>query len=157
MPKTDLLYTRQYWLCILKCCFITSNKNIITCNSNSYYLHKRADDVRAKINQLYLTEEDIEQSGLVAPIVGHAGDGNFHVLILLDVDNPVEIEVAESFVARLNARALGMDGTCAGEHGIGQGKRGFLREELGGAVDVMKAVKLALDPVGIMNPGKVFL
>ncbi len=104
-----------------------------------------------------LTEDDIAQSGLIAPIVGHAGDGNFHVLILLDVDNPAEIEASESFVARLNARALGMDGTCTGEHGIGQGKRGFLREELGEAVDVMRAVKLALDPSGIMNPGKIFL
>ena len=102
-----------------------------------------------------LTEDDIAQIGLIAPIVGHAGDGNFHVLILLDVDDPAEIEASESFVARLNARALGMDGTCTGEHGIGQGKRGFLREELGDAVDVMRAVKQALDPLGIMNPGKI--
>ena len=103
-----------------------------------------------------LTEDDIAQSGLIAPIVGHAGDGNFHVLILLNVDNPAEIAASESFVARLNARALEMNGTCTGEHGVGQGKRGFLREELGDAVDVMRAVKQALDPLGIMNPGKVF-
>jgi D-lactate dehydrogenase (cytochrome) len=102
------------------------------------------------------TEEDIAKSGLIAPIVGHAGDGNFHVLILLDVDNPAEIEASENFVARLNARALSMDGTCTGEHGIGQGKRGFLREELGDAVDVMVVVKQALDPLAIMNPGKIF-
>jgi D-lactate dehydrogenase (cytochrome) len=101
------------------------------------------------------TEADIAASGLMAPIVGHAGDGNFHVLILLDTDNPQEITAAENFVARLNARALGMEGTCTGEHGIGQGKRGFLHEELGEAVDVMRAVKVALDPLGIMNPGKV--
>ena len=103
------------------------------------------------------TEADIEASGLIAPIVGHAGDGNFHVLILFDKDNPAELEGTERFVERLNARALAMDGTCTGEHGIGQGKRGFLRQELGEAVDVMWTIKQALDPLGIMNPGKVFL
>ncbi|MGL4489580.1 MAG: FAD-binding oxidoreductase [Rhizobiaceae bacterium] len=101
------------------------------------------------------TEADIAANGLIAPIVGHAGDGNFHVLILLDTNDAAEIAASEAFVARLNARALKMDGTCTGEHGIGQGKRGFLREELGDAVDVMQAVKLALDPLGILNPGKV--
>ncbi|MGL4489587.1 MAG: FAD-binding oxidoreductase [Rhizobiaceae bacterium] len=103
------------------------------------------------------TEADIVANGLIAPIVGHAGDGNFHVLILLDTNDAAEVAASEAFVARLNARALSMDGTCTGEHGIGQGKRGFLREELGDAVDVMQAVKLALDPLGIMNPGKVFI
>ena len=103
------------------------------------------------------TEADIEANGLVAPIVGHAGDGNFHVLILFDRDNPAELQATEAFVERLNARALAMDGTCTGEHGIGQGKRGFLRQELGEAVDVMHTIKQALDPLGIMNPGKVFL
>jgi D-lactate dehydrogenase (cytochrome) len=101
------------------------------------------------------TEADIAASGLIAPIVGHAGDGNFHVLILLDTSAPNEVAASEGFVARLNKRALDMDGTCTGEHGIGQGKRGFLREELGDAVDVMRAVKLAMDPLGIMNPGKL--
>ena len=103
------------------------------------------------------TEADIEANGLIAPVVGHAGDGNFHVLILFDKDNPAELHATEAFVERLNARALSMDGTCSGEHGIGQGKRGFLRQELGEAVDLMKAIKQALDPMGIMNPGKVFL
>ena len=102
------------------------------------------------------TEADIEAHGHVAPIVGHAGDGNFHVLVLFDKDSVAEVRATEAFVSRLNARALSMDGTCTGEHGIGQGKRGFLREELGEAVDVMQAVKQALDPLGIMNPGKVF-
>jgi D-lactate dehydrogenase (cytochrome) len=102
------------------------------------------------------TEADIAASGLIAPIVGHAGDGNFHVLILLDTNISSEVSAAENFVERLNARALSMDGTCTGEHGIGQGKRGFLRQELGDAVDVMRAVKAALDPLAIMNPGKVF-
>ena len=101
------------------------------------------------------TEADIAESGLVAPIVGHVGDGNFHVLVLIDVDNPKEIEAAEAFVARLTMRALGMDGTCTGEHGIGQGKMTALEAEAGLGLDYMKAVKRALDPFGILNPGKL--
>jgi D-lactate dehydrogenase (cytochrome) len=102
------------------------------------------------------TEIDIATSGLIAPIVGHVGDGNFHVLILLDPSDPEEIASAEAFVERLNSRALAMDGTCTGEHGIGQGKVAYLERELGAAVDVMRAVKRALDPDNIMNPGKIF-
>lgn len=102
------------------------------------------------------TQEDIAANGLIAPIVGHAGDGNFHVLILLDTDVPAEIEAAEGFVGRLNARALAMDGTCTGEHGIGQGKRPYLPLELGESVSVMRQIKQALDPMNIMNPGKLF-
>ncbi|MGB3387507.1 MAG: FAD-linked oxidase C-terminal domain-containing protein [Pseudaminobacter sp.] len=101
------------------------------------------------------TEADIAEMGLIAPIVGHVGDGNFHVLVLMDTSNPAEIPLAEKFVARLNMRAIGMEGTCTGEHGIGQGKMGFLRHELGDAVDVMWAVKRALDPDNILNPGKI--
>ena len=102
------------------------------------------------------TEDDIARMGLVAPIVGHVGDGNFHVLVLMDTTSAQEIAQAEEFVARLNERAIGMDGTCTGEHGIGQGKMGFLDRELGAGVDVMRAVKRALDPLNIMNPGKIF-
>lgn len=101
------------------------------------------------------TEKDIAASGLIAPIVGHAGDGNFHVLILFDDKNPEEIQNVEAFVERLNLRAIAMDGTCTGEHGIGQGKIKFLRLELGGAVDVMETIKRAIDPGNIMNPGKI--
>lgn len=102
------------------------------------------------------TEADIAEMGLVAPIVGHVGDGNFHVLVLMDMADPDEVEKAEQFVARLNMRAIAMDGTCTGEHGVGQGKMRFLEHELGPAtVDTMRAIKLALDPGGIMNPGKV--
>jgi len=101
------------------------------------------------------TEADIAQSGLVAPIVGHVGDGNFHVSVIMDTENPVEIERAEAFVARLNARALAMDGTCTGEHGVGQGKMRYLEQEHGDGVDVMRTIKRALDPQGIMNPGKI--
>ena len=103
------------------------------------------------------TQQDIAASGLIAPIVGHVGDGNFHVLLLLDMDNAKEIETAEDFMARLAERAIRMDGTCTGEHGIGQGKKSYLERELGGeAVDVMRAVKRALDPQNILNPGKIF-
>ena len=102
------------------------------------------------------TERDIEEHDLLAPIVGHVGDGNFHVLVLLDPAAPVEVEAAEAFVERLNDRALAMEGTCTGEHGIGQGKQRFLAAELGGALDPMRAIKRALDPHGIMNPGKIF-
>lgn len=101
------------------------------------------------------TEADIAAHGLVAPIVGHAGDGNFHVLLLLDMENASEIAAAEAFVERLNLRAIAMEGTCTGEHGIGQGKQRFLQLELGAAVDTMRAIKQALDPLNIMNPGKV--
>jgi FAD/FMN-containing dehydrogenases len=102
------------------------------------------------------TQEDIAAHGLVAPIVGHAGDGNFHVLVLMDMDNPEEVRGAEAFVARLNERALSMDGTCTGEHGIGQGKQPYLADELGGGIDLMRQIKRALDPDNIMNPGKIF-
>jgi D-lactate dehydrogenase (cytochrome) len=91
----------------------------------------------------------------VAPIVGHAGDGNFHTLVLMDADDPAEIAQVEKFVARLNLRAIAMDGTCTGEHGIGQGKAGFMRAEHGHGVDVMRTIKQALDPKNILNPGKV--
>ncbi len=101
------------------------------------------------------TEADINEHGLIAPIVGHVGDGNFHVLVLMDVDNPSEIEATEAFVARLNRRAIAFDGTCTGEHGIGQGKIGFIEEEMGVGVDFMRTIKRALDPLNILNPGKI--
>ncbi len=101
------------------------------------------------------TEADIAEMGLVAPIVGHAGDGNFHTLVLMDPADPAEIARVEAFVARLNMRAIGMDGTCTGEHGIGQGKAAFLGHELGHGVAVMRTIKQALDPLNILNPGKV--
>lgn len=101
------------------------------------------------------TEEDIARNGLIAPIVGHVGDGNFHVQVMTDPDSPEEIAAMEAFVARLNMRAIAMDGTCTGEHGVGQGKTGFLRHEIGDGVDFMHTIKQALDPDNIMNPGKV--
>lgn len=94
---------------------------------------------------------------LTAPILGHAGDGNFHASLLLDMADKEEVARAEDFVAWLADLAISKGGTCTGEHGIGQGKRGYLRAEMGAAVDVMAAVKAALDPLGIMNPGKIFV
>ncbi|VVT26076.1 FAD-linked oxidase C-terminal domain-containing protein [Rhizobium sp. EC-SD404] len=102
------------------------------------------------------TQRDIIETGLIAPIVGHAGDGNFHVLVLMDMADAHEIERAEAFIGRLNARALALDGTCTGEHGIGQGKKRYLPLELGGSVDLMRSIKRSLDPHDIMNPGKIF-
>jgi D-lactate dehydrogenase (cytochrome) len=101
------------------------------------------------------TETDIAEQGLIAPIVGHAGDGNFHVSVLVDDNDPGEIARLEKFVERLNLRALSMGGTCTGEHGIGQGKMKFLELEMGGALDVMRSIKHAIDPDNIMNPGKI--
>ena len=102
------------------------------------------------------TQADIETLGLPAPIVGHVGDGNFHVAVLVDPGDPGEIERAESFHERLVRRAIAMDGTCTGEHGVGYGKGAFLIEEHGAAgVAMMRAVKRALDPDDLFNPGKV--
>jgi D-lactate dehydrogenase (cytochrome) len=92
---------------------------------------------------------------LIAPIVGHVGDGNFHVLILVDPADGAEIGRARAAHARLVERALGHDGTCTGEHGVGTGKIAYLEQELGDAVDVMRSIKRALDPSNIMNPGKI--
>lgn len=101
------------------------------------------------------TREKAEDLGLLAPIVGHVGDGNFHTLLLIDMDNPDEVTKADGFVGWLNDLAISMDGTCTGEHGIGQGKRPYLVKELGSAVHFMAAIKQALDPDNIMNPGKI--
>lgn len=93
--------------------------------------------------------------GLLAPIAGHVGDGNFHNLILLDPESPTELAAARSYVGWLNELALSMEGTCTGEHGIGQGKRPYLEREMGDALEIMAAIKVALDPKNIMNPGKI--
>lgn len=98
------------------------------------------------------TQKDIREVGLYGPIVGHVGDGNFHVTLAFDAD---QRDIAEDLVERLAMRALAMEGTCTGEHGVGQGKRRFIRLEHGAGADVMIAIKKAIDPDNIMNPGKV--
>ena len=102
------------------------------------------------------TRRDLAESRVVAPIVGHVGDGNFHLVLLVDPEDPDEIARAKAVNTRLVRRALAMGGTCTGEHGIGMGKMASLEAEQGSAVAVMAAVKRALDPLGIMNPGKIF-
>ena len=102
------------------------------------------------------TRQDIERLGLLAPIVGHVGDGNFHVLPLIDPADPAERARVQEFLNRLVERALAAEGTCTGEHGIGQGKINYLAAEHGLGVNVMIAIKKALDPLNILNPGKIF-
>lgn len=103
------------------------------------------------------TKKDLEQASLPATILGHVGDGNFHVIFSIDPDNPAEMVEVEAINARLIQRALAMDGTCTGEHGIGIGKQRWLVEELGdGAVEIMRMIKRAMDPLDLFNPGKIF-
>jgi D-lactate dehydrogenase (cytochrome) len=101
------------------------------------------------------TRKDIDASGVLAPIVGHVGDGNFHLTFLLDPEKPEEMARAEGVNERMVMRALAMGGTCTGEHGVGTGKMRFLQAEHGEALTVMRQMKVALDPDNIMNPGKI--
>jgi D-lactate dehydrogenase (cytochrome) len=102
------------------------------------------------------TRRDLQATTLVAPLVGHVGDGNFHLNIVVNPDDPRELADVKSFNARLIHRALALGGTCTGEHGIGLGKIEYLEAEHGDAVGVMKAIQRALDPDNRMNPGKMF-
>ncbi len=102
------------------------------------------------------TRRDLDASGINAPIMGHVGDGNFHVTLTFDPDDPAELAACRALHDRLVRRALDMGGTCTGEHGIGYGKQRYLVAEHGAAaVEVMRALKRALDPLDILNPGKV--
>jgi D-lactate dehydrogenase (cytochrome) len=119
-----------------------------------------ATDVCVPISRLAdcltATQADIAASRLVAPILGHVGDGNFHLSLLVDMDDPDEVRRADGLCQRLVERALAMEGTCTGEHGVGQGKMKYLMDEHGEqALAVMRALKQALDPQNIMNPGKI--
>jgi D-lactate dehydrogenase (cytochrome) len=118
-----------------------------------------ATDVCVPISRLAecisATKHDIRNSSLLAPIVGHVGDGNFHIAFILDPDDPAEMAEANAINERMVLRALALGGTCTGEHGVGYGKLDFLTTEHGEAVAVMRQLKLALDPDNIMNPGKV--
>ncbi|MBI1385198.1 MAG: FAD-binding protein [Rhizobiales bacterium] len=101
------------------------------------------------------TVADIEEHAITAPIVGHAGDGNFHTVVLVDMDDPADIARCKGFVHRLSERAIAMDGTCTGEHGVGTGKIALAAAEHGPAIDVMRRIKAALDPLAILNPAKM--
>src|SRR6478672_432571 len=102
------------------------------------------------------TKKDLEGASIPGPILGHVGDGNFHVVFVLDPNRPEEAAEAEALNRRLVKRALEMDGTCTGEHGIGLGKQDWLVEELGDAVEMMRLIKRAIDPRDLFNPGKIF-
>ncbi|MEP0960641.1 MAG: FAD-linked oxidase C-terminal domain-containing protein [Roseobacter sp.] len=118
-----------------------------------------ATDVCVPISRLAecvsMAQARATEVGLIAPIVGHAGDGNFHVSPLVDLSNAEEVAQASAFVSWLNELAISMDGTCTGEHGIGQGKMPYLEKELGAATEFMASIKSALDPQNILNPGKI--
>ncbi|MBI3375823.1 MAG: FAD-binding protein [Betaproteobacteria bacterium] len=101
------------------------------------------------------TQKDIDKSSIPMPMFGHVGDGNFHLMILVDPASSTDFEEAWQLNERLVRRALAMGGTCTGEHGVGLGKREFLVEEFGEGVEVMRSIKRALDPDGLLNPGKV--
>ena len=119
-----------------------------------------ATDVCVPISRLaecvVATQRDIDELRLLAPIVGHVGDGNFHLTLLVDMRDADELARAKTLMERLVERALDMDGTCTGEHGVGQGKMKYLKAEHGEpALEAMRAIKRALDPLDILNPGKI--
>ena len=118
-----------------------------------------ATDVCVPISQLAAciveSKREAEASHLLHTLVGHVGDGNFHMMYLVDPSNEQEIAEARRLSGRMVDRALALGGTCTGEHGIGMGKIGYLQAEHGEAIAVMRAIKRALDPQNIMNPGKM--
>jgi len=101
------------------------------------------------------TAKDIESASMPIPLFGHVGDGNFHCVILVDPADKTDVDEAKAFNVRVVKRALAMEGTCTGEHGIGIGKQGYLAEELGDAVDLMRDLKRTFDPENLLNPGKI--
>jgi D-lactate dehydrogenase (cytochrome) len=118
-----------------------------------------ATDVCVPISKLeeciLATRADIDESGMIAPILGHVGDGNFHVQFMIDPDDQTQIDMAEEINERMVNRAIALGGTCTGEHGVGVGKMAFLVAEQGDAIGIMRTIKKALDPDNIMNPGKI--
>ena len=101
------------------------------------------------------TKRDVQESNIYAPIVGHVGDGNYHLCLMFDPDDADEMARAKALVERMNQRAISFGGTCTGEHGIGQGKKQFLVAEHGDSVALMRDIKQIFDPDNIMNPGKI--
>jgi D-lactate dehydrogenase (cytochrome) len=101
------------------------------------------------------TKKDLSTSHLLAPLLGHVGDGNFHLVLLIDTENPADIVEAERLNDRLVNRAIEMGGTCTGEHGVGSYKMKYLDREHGEAMGLMRLLKRSIDPQNIMNPGKV--
>ena len=130
-----------------------ATKNIKAGKSESF-----ASDVCVPISRLAEcveeTRKDLEANDIYGPMIGHVGDGNFHVVLFADVEDAAEVKRVKLAYDRLIHRALAMGGTCTGEHGIGSGKRAYLALEHGPALATMQAIKRALDPLNIMNPGK---
>jgi len=118
-----------------------------------------ATDVCVPISRLaeciHETKKDLATASMPAPLVGHVGDGNFHLCFIIDPDKPEEMAEAQTLNGRLIDRALDMDGTCTGEHGVGLGKIAYMEREHGEGISVMRAIKKTLDPDNIMNPGKI--
>ncbi len=118
-----------------------------------------ASDVCVPLSRLteciVATQADVAAMGVDIPIFGHVGDGNFHCVVLVDTDDPADVERMHAFNRRLVERAQSMEGTCTGEHGIGLGKQKYLRAELGDAVDLMRDIKRLFDPEDLLNPGKI--
>ena len=112
--------------------------------------------ISALAENIAAAQEDLQAKGLIGTILGHVGDGNFHVVLMTDPEDAAEAAKVEDFLHGITLRAQAAGGTCTGEHGIGQGKMGALAEEAGSAIAAMRAVKLALDPRNILNPGKIF-
>ncbi|XP_046651171.1 probable D-lactate dehydrogenase, mitochondrial isoform X2 [Daphnia pulicaria] len=103
------------------------------------------------------TKSDIQQSGIIGPCLGHVGDGNFHTFLVFNPNKPEEFKKAENLASRMAKRALDLNGTCTGEHGIGIGKMAYLEKEMGPlGIEIMKSIKRTLDPHWLMNPGKIF-
>jgi D-lactate dehydrogenase (cytochrome) len=98
---------------------------------------------------------EIQKSGLIAPILGHVGDGNFHLVVLIDPDNADELDAANKLAGALNMLSIELGGTMTGEHGVGLGKKKYMQAEHGDAYAVMATIKQAMDPQNIMNPGKI--
>lgn len=101
-------------------------------------------------------QSDLEDLGLHGTVLGHVGDGNFHVILTVDPEDFAEQALVEQFLDQLSVRSVQMGGKCTGEHGVGQGKRGAFARQAGNALGTMYAIKRALDPNGILNPGKIF-
>ena len=102
-----------------------------------------------------LTQDELKSNRLTSPLVGHVGDGNFHLSIMVNMDDPDELKRAKAMSEKMVEQAIACGGTCTGEHGVGMGKMRYLEAEHGDALESMRAIKRALDPQNIMNPGKV--
>ncbi len=113
--------------------------------------------ITAMANFIIETKKELKSLSLNAPLVGHVGDGNFHLLYLVDPENQKEFKIAKEHNEKMVEKAISLGGTCTGEHGIGYGKAHSLALEAGASINIMKGIKNALDPNGILNPGKIFI